>query len=420
MSEILPLSFYAHILGFDAESDAQCVGLCTDTRILKTGEIYIALKGENFDGHAFVQQALDDGAIAVVVSEPTQVQGRVWQVENTSDAYLKLASGYFNEVFTGQSLGITGSNGKTTLKEMMASILSQKGSVLATEKNYNNEVGLPRTLMQAKRTHQYAVLEMGAAKPNDIAWLTRWIQLDVAVVNNVSAAHLGGYDSVEQIAQTKGAIYQALKSQGTSVIPRVSDYRNTLVDLAEGHKIQTVLPDSECIFELSLLGAHHQENALTAWTMAKALNVDDESIRVGLKQVQAEAGRLKLHEVSSKLNVIDDTYNANGASIKAAVDVLTECDGQTALVLGAMAELGQQSDEIHQAVGDYAKARVNQVWSLNAPAYGVNNKNDFETLMNSIEEWIQSQDKATILVKGSRSAKMERVIEQLMEAHLCS
>lgn len=433
-------------------ADAEFSRVSTDTRTLQPGDLFVALKGEQFDGHDYVQLAFEKGAVAAMVSRAVAVERPLLLVDDTLLGLGQLAR-LWSAQFAPRKVAITGSCGKTTLKEMVAAILVNVGATHATRGNLNNEIGVPLTLLQLKPEHQFAVIECGANHMGEIAYTAGLTQPDVAIVNIVAPAHLEGFGSIDNVARAKGEIYDALKSDGVAIInlddayasqflsqtadkrrltfalrnPHADVYAETLQMGVNGrYDVRIHTPTFVVAVNLPLLGLHNVRNALAATAIAVALGVDADAIRQGLQSVQATKGRLCPVSDVPGFHLIDDTYNANPASICAAIDVLAEASSPTCLVLGGMGELGDTSDALHEQVGEYAAAKgIQSVYSLgsNAVFYqrGYVKGGQPGTFRICPDHQAIAQALATnekdklILIKGSRSTTMEKVIAALRD-----
>ena len=429
-------------VGFEAVS--------TDTRTIQQGDLFVALKGENFDGARFVAQAAKAGAVAAVVNQDSgcgiQDAGvPLLFVEDTRLALGKLAA-YWRAQFDIPLVAITGSNGKTTVKEMLACILRQAAgsadAVLATRGNLNNDIGMPLTLLQLNASHRYAVIEMGMNHSGEIDYLTRIAAPDAALINNASGAHLEGLGSVEAVARAKGEIFSGLQHHGTAVInaddlhaslwralagahpllefgldPQ-ADVHGTWHPRDDGLRLDVATPQGIFTADLRVPGAHNARNALAATAAAIALNISLETIAIGLQKFRGVAGRLERKSALHGASLIDDTYNANPASVRAAIGVLAQSTGKRILVLGDMGELGGDAKKLHAEVGEDARhAGIEKLYALGvlseaaASAFGVNARHfeRIEDLQSALENELDAD--TTVLVKGSRFMKMERVVQ---------
>lgn len=447
----------------------------TDTRTLARGDLFVALEGDRFDAHDYLSQALDRGAKGLVVDQkykqklPAAAGHAVWMVSDTTVA-LGFISHYQRQYFQYPLIAITGSSGKTTVKGMLREILSvSAGSdrVFATRGNYNNHIGVPLSLLQLNQSHRYAVIEMGASGPNDIAYLTDIANPNVAVINNVMASHVEGFGSIDAIAKGKGEIYKQLGDQACAVINASDHYakqwllqnrRRKVIAFSTSMKnisIENIYCDvraeraekqkngcytfslicgrQSTFVKLSVLGSHNIANAIAAAACAHALDVDVESIAEGLKNFEGEPGRLQISLGIGGAILIDDTYNANPGSMKAAIDVLASMPVKKILVMGDMAELGSRDIQEHEAIGRYvAEKNIDYFFSVgefsqyanaavvaNNTSVEVNHYSDCDDLSEYLRGWLNqrinqsmSSDYA-ILVKGSRSSKMERIIRAI-------
>ena len=444
--------------------DVRFESVSTDSRKIKAGDLFIALRGEHFDGYEFAATALQSGAVAVMVNagsyeaNPSGLSsGRILLVEDTRLALGQLAA-HWRRQFDIPLSAVTGSNGKTTVKEMLASILREAAGsedvVLATKGNLNNDIGMPLTLLQLDARHRYAVIEMGMNHPGEIDYLTRIACPDVALVNNASGAHLEGLGSVEAVARAKGEIFAGLGDHGTAVInaddahaPLWRSLAGThdLLEFAldqnadisgqwqpEGSGLRLVArtPQGEFTALLQVPGAHNARNALAATAAAIALNVPLDTIAAGLEKFAGVTGRLQRKAGRNGAMLIDDTYNANPASMRAAIGVLAQQGGKRVFVLGDMGELGEGAATFHAEIGAEAKrAGIEKLYALGELSRdAVREFGSGARHSASLDELIAELDKeleagTTVLVKGSRFMKMERVVQACMaqgEKQCCS
>lgn len=427
--------------------DAEFNSVSIDTRTLQAGDLFIAIQGPNFDGHRFVETAHEAGAAAALVQHPVSSELPQLVVKDTRDALGTL--GVINrEAFAGTMLAMTGSAGKTTVKEMAAAILSQLGETLATHGNLNNELGVPLTLLSLEASHQYAVLELGASSIGEIAYTAGLVQPDVAILTNAAEAHIEGFGSLNNVVQAKGEIIDSLSANGTAVlnaddlncykwVSRTAGRKYLLFSLKEDRGAQFYARNCECMdngayrFEmmtpqgsiditLSQLGQHNIANALAAAAATSELGASLEAIKAGLESASPVAGRLASIDLSNGARIIDDSYNANPESLRAAIDVLSHSAGHKILVLGDMAELGDSALHDHCEAARYAQSKgidnLLTVGSLSAHAareFGPQGHafEDQATLIESLSKRINKN--TTVLVKGSRSAHMERIVQAL-------
>jgi UDP-N-acetylmuramoyl-tripeptide--D-alanyl-D-alanine ligase len=436
------------------------VAVGTDTRALPPHALFVALKGDRFDGHAFVAQAAAAGAAGAMVQTPgsgIQDPGKplpLLVVEDTRLALGALAA-HWRSRFSMPLVALTGSNGKTTVKEMLASILraavgtesgiqNPESSVLATRGNLNNDIGVPLTLFELRADHRYAVIEMGMNHAGEIRYLSGLAAPDVALVNNAAPAHIEFFSSVDAIARAKGEIFEGLKPGGTAVINADDDHAAIWRDLAAGRRvvdfgierpaavsasyrlnwleseIVVKLPQGEARAVLKAPGVHNVRNALAASAAAVALQVPVPAIGQGLARFAGIKGRLQKKAARGGATLIDDTYNANPESMRAAIDVLAACPAPTILVVGDMGELGARSAEFHRDVGAYARrqnisslfaigdAAREAVAAFGAPGAHASSLDDLLDMLRPA-----ATPQATLLVKGSRFMQMERVVGAL-------
>lgn len=455
MIEAIPLQQLALEIG--AELHASSAGqanttfdrVSTDTRAIQAGDLFVALRGENFDAHNFLSQAAENKACGLVVEqvEPSVALPQLVVADTTR------ALGQIGAVnrsrYRGPLLAITGSGGKTTVKGMAASILSQCGKTLATRGNLNNHIGVPLTLLELEAGHEFAVIEMGASAGGEIAYLVGLAKPDVAMVNNVMPAHVEGFGSVGGIAKAKGEIYQGLSAAGIAVLNLdeiyVQDWRERLPcerrltfslanpeadvyvqrpadDLSQGLVFTLVTPQGSTDVSLPIIGKHNINNALAAATCALAMGADLEAIANGLQAFRGEKGRMQLLQGLAGAVLIDDSYNANPGSVRAAIDTLVNYPGKRILVLGDLAELGEEAPNLHAELGDYARwAGVDRVVTVGpltrhlnqAFGAGASHCADHSEAIDIIKTELDAD--TAVLVKGSRSARMEVVVQAINE-----
>jgi len=425
-------------VGFDTVS--------TDTRNIRSGDLFVALKGERFDAHAFVAESAKAGAVAALVEHAVEAAIPQIVVGSTLEALATLGA-HWRGRFNIPLIALTGSNGKTTVKEMLASILrAQAGgdSVLATRGNLNNHIGVPLMLLELREAHRYAAIEMGMNHPGEIAQLATIGQPTVALVNNAQREHMEFMASVEAVARENAAVFEALPADGTAVVNADDAYADYFREAAGAHRIvdfgleqpaaisggyvlknlsseiRLRTPAGEAALTLAIPGLHNVRNALAACACAHAVGITPAVMRAGLENFRPYTGRLQVKRAVNGATVIDDTYNANPDSVRAAIDVLARCAPPTLLVLGDMGEVGDQAAAFHQEVGAYARSR--QVSALCAfgehTAAAVEAFGAAATKSGSIEELLDAvragaTPHTTVLVKGSRFMRMERVVQAL-------
>jgi len=426
--------------------DVSFSNVSTDTRKLQSGDLYIALHGELFDGHNYIKQAEQAGAVAAIVHKNIKTNLPLIKVEDTRKALGDLAAAKRDE-FKGKVAGITGSNGKTTVKEMLTAIVAKQGSVLATQGNFNNDIGLPLTVLQMQQ-EEFAVIEMGANHAGEIKYLSAIAKPNVVLINNAAAAHLEGFGSLKGVAEAKGEIYSGLADDGIAVVNIDDDFSDYWLGLIGSNKkiikfsmrdksadvyaeekninlssgLTVKVLNSELEIKLKVQGLHNVMNALAAISMSVALGIKHQYIVEALNEFCAVKGRLNFHKVSENLTVIDDTYNANAASLFAGIDVLVEQPGKHWLVLGDMGELGDDEQRIHFDAGIKArKSGVSRLLTIGSAsqyavdAFGDKAKN-FATKEELLEFIKQNQPKElVVLVKGSRFMQMEKIVESMIK-----
>lgn len=446
----MTLSKLGQLLGIPnrGQDDVLIKRITTDTRTLQPGDLFVALIGENFDGHKFVAAAKEQGAAALMVSHPVETDLPFLHVSDTLLGLAQLARAYRQSIFQKPMIAITGSSGKTTTKEMTASILRQAGETLATQGNFNNAIGVPLTLLNLMPEHQYAVIEMGANHAGEIAYTMKIAEPTISMITNVAPAHLKGFGSIEGVANAKSEIYENLTPQGTIIInlddqfakhwlkeyaersiitfgmSNTADFFATDLQADSENRYQFNLhgPFGEITIQLPLQGKHNVLNALAAAAASYTAGVTPSQIQAGLQTVSPTKGRLVNLKGKAGIRLIDDTYNANPGSVKAAIEVLAHFNGQRILVLGDLGELGEDAWRYHEQIGQEARNMgvselyaCGQLTSHTVKAFGENGFH-FATAEELIRALCEKLSKnATVLVKGSRSAKMERVVAALTE-----
>jgi len=443
------LNNLAAVLGvsFGGE-DAEFTGVSTDTRQIKKDQVFVALKGPNFDAHDYLLKAKENGAIAAVVQRDVDCTMPQIIVDDTLLALGQMANARRNS-FSGKVIGLTGSNGKTTVKELLASILKTNGNVLATKGNFNNDIGLPLTLLRIKNNEDFAVIEMGANHPGEIAYLSDITHPDIALITNAGSAHLEGFGSVEGVAKAKGEIFGGLAENGTAIINLDDNYADYWLSISRQYQQKTfslvnasadvgastikmlnggaeftlrILNKDEVTVKLPLSGEHNIANALVAAAVADSCGVSIENIKRGLEDFDVVKGRLTFLAGNNGSMVIDDTYNANLDSSKAAIDVLKTLAGKKYFVFGDLFESGENAVNIHQQVGDYAKEQnidhllaVGELTRYTVTSFGAGAQHfsSKKKLLDYLNPLIN--DNAAVLIKGSRGMKMEEIVGQLID-----
>jgi len=429
--------------------DAEIAHVCSDSRTIPSQTLFVALKGERFDGHDFAHLAVENGAHALLVTHELSLDVPQLIVKDTQKAMGEIGA-YLREVIQPKSIALTGSNGKTSVKEMVATILSQRHKVLYTAGNFNNEIGVPLTLLRLEEGDEYGVFELGANHRGEIDYTSSLVKPDVALVNNVASAHLEGFGSLAGVAAAKSEIFNHLSCGGTAVINADDAFAQAMQVAAGDHKQlcfgveaaadlqgSELEPDllgryrfkmsyltQQVSVKLPLSGRHQVSNALAATGICLTLGLSLSEIVSGFSLLEPVKGRM-LPTQLGRVRVIDDSYNANPASVSAAIDWLQEIDGYRCLVLGDLGELGDNASLLHAELGALAKNRgIEALFSLgelsaNASiAFGGVQHQELEQLVKSLINYInQLQGDVTVLVKGSRSARMERVVEALIGAY---
>jgi UDP-N-acetylmuramoyl-tripeptide--D-alanyl-D-alanine ligase len=428
--------------------DAVFTGVSIDTRSLKQNELFVAIQGPNHDGHHYLAEAIAAGASGALLSRQIATALPYVLVSDTRRALGELAS-FWRQQFDIPLVAITGSNGKTTVKEMLASILWRRGRGCVTQGNLNNDIGMPLTLLKLRQEDRYAVIEMGMNHAGEIDYLTRLARPTAALITNAGEAHLAGLGTIEDVARAKGEIFAGLVNGATAVINADDPFCGLWKQLAAPHRVLTFglseradvyaqytldrsgsavhmqTPQGVVELHLPLLGRHNVMNALAASAGALAASAPLEDIAPALAKLKAIPGRLEVKPGISGACVIDDTYNANPASLAAGLHVLKDFTGERLLVLGDMGELGAQAPALHRRIGELARALgIQRVFGLGELARqavaafdpdgrrGARHFESFEALVDALHEAMHAE--LTVLVKGSRMMRMERIVDAIV------
>jgi len=429
--------------------DVRFTGVSTDSRALSEGDLFVALRGERFDGHDFLKAAAAAKAAAAMVDSAYrgEVPLPALVVSDTRRSLGELARTW-RARFAPALVAVTGSNGKTTVKEMLAAILrrhagpgEEERAVLATRGNLNNDIGVPLTLLALRRAHRWCAIELGMNHKGEIAHLAGIARPTVALVNNAQREHLEFLRSVEEVAAENASVYDALPADGVAVVnaddPHAALFRSRagkrrtvefglagamvtgryrLERLSSEIRVQTPLGEADAT--LAIPGLHNVHNALAAAACAVAVGIPAPAIAEGLGAFRPYTGRLQVKRTAGGATVIDDSYNANPDSVRAAIDVLASCPPPTALVLGDMGEVGEHGAEFHREVGAYARTKgVSQLLAMGeATRQAVDAFGEGARHFDTVEELVSQLKSSTVLVKGSRFMKMERVVTALTGA----
>ncbi|MEW6763773.1 MAG: UDP-N-acetylmuramoyl-tripeptide--D-alanyl-D-alanine ligase [Pseudomonadota bacterium] len=431
----------AQLVGGDVAFD----GVSTDSRTAPAGALFVALKGETFDAHSFLEQVAGRGVAAVVVHAlPEGWTLPAIVVPDTLVALGRIANSWRVQ-HAIPVIGVTGSNGKTTVKEMISAILAAafgEDARLATQGNLNNEIGVPLTLFRLGAQHRAAVIEMGMNHPGEIARLAAIAQPTVAMVNNAQREHQEFMHTVEAVARENGSVLEALGQDGVAVFPgddtytalwrglakcdvltfglsEACDVRATYASNGFGNTLQVSARGAWFTVELAAAGDHNVRNALAAIASTLAAGIAQDAIRRGLESFAPVGGRLQRKQAANGATVIDDSYNANPDSMRAAIDVLAAYPAPRILVVGDMGEVGTQGKEFHEEVGAYAQQRgIEHVLATgeltrSMAASGARHYEQFDALLAALDSTLGGNSNATVLVKGSRFMKMERAVQHL-------
>jgi len=439
-------------IGVLVGDDCNFSRISIDSRTIEAGDVFLALKGENFDGHNYLEQAKDKGAIAYIVEHTIDTTLPFLVVDDTTKALGDIAAEH-RRGFSGKVVAITGSSGKTTVKGMLRAICEASGTCLSTQGNFNNHIGVPLTLLRLNNNYQYAVVEAGTSGEGEIHYLTEIIDPDIALVVNVMPAHLEGFGSVEAIAREKASIYGGASGRSEVVVNLDDANRGILMEQLGAREItgfsisaDSRFPVKELVkasdlrldalqrasfsvtvgaerldIRLAVFGEHNVQNALAAIACAVRLGVDSAHIKSGLEAYSGDTGRMQTVKGINGATVIDDSYNANPGSMKAAIDYLAGFDCSV-LVCGEMGELGSASSSLHREIGEYAKDKgIAQLFCVGsktkdvAEAFGCqahvfDNK---ALLVDALKP--QLAPNMVVMVKGSRSSKMETIVEAVTQ-----
>lgn len=427
-------------------ADSEYKRIVIDSRVVQKDDCFFAIKGEFFDGHDFIVEVAQKGASVAVVDHAVVSDIPIIIVANTRKALIDLAR-FYRETASIPVVAITGSCGKTTTRAMLENILKQSSCVLASQKSFNNDIGLPLTLLQLKPDHHYLVLEIGTNHPGEIAALTNIAKPTLSVVTMIAGVHTEGFGSIENIAVEKAEIYAGLSEDGVAVVNADDPFADYFKKIANRHRVITFgtdhqagimakdvsihadgkinftlqIMDKTVFIALPLLGEHNVVNALAAAAVAFALAIPIQCIKQGLESVQPEYGRLVMKKSIMGANIIDDSYNANPTSVKAAIRVLTHQSSDPILVLGDMKELGKDVEALHAAIGEFALQQgVKKLFCYGAmsvfaaKAFGKNAFyfDDQQQLLEALK--LSLTKDTTVLVKGSHSMKMKNIVDAIV------
>ncbi|AFP85694.1 UDP-N-acetylmuramoyl-tripeptide--D-alanyl-D-alanine ligase [secondary endosymbiont of Heteropsylla cubana] len=438
---------HAEWLGNDCTIDT----ISTDSRVLAGKQsLFVALRGKQFDGHDFAKKS---NSTALLVNRPLPINVPQLIVADTHSALGQLGV-WVRQQITTRVVALTGSSGKTLVKEMTSAILQECGQVLKTDGNCNNQIGVPLTLLQLTPSHDFAVIELGANQPTEIAWMIKLIQPETTLINNVSPAHLDGFKSLSGVAQAKSEIFTGLPINGCAILNadsndwlrwkellkekavwRFSVHKSVGVDFFASnveHKRDSLCftittPRGKCSVRLALLGEHNIANALAACALAISVGADLPAVSSGLGKIRPLSGRINPILLRKNQLLLDDTYNANVSSMNAAIQVLNTMTGYRVMVVGDMAELGEQAIKWHQLIGEnIRKTNIDKVLSVGRLSYFISQTSrrgehfqDKDQIVTRLTQLLSAKKTITILIKGSRSAGMEKVVQILEEITRC-
>lgn len=420
--------------------------ISTDSRTLKPGALFVAIKGENFDGHEFISEAISKGAKALVVSKEITAEIPVFLVEDTLQEYGQIAAAHRNS-FNIPVIAITGSCGKTTVTALVSQILSQKAKILAPKGSFNNEIGLPKTLLELNSEHQYVVLEMGARKAGDIGYLAKIARPTVGMINNAAGVHLETFGDLDGVAKAKGEMYESLSTNSYAVVNVDDSYapywlsniksKNIVTfglenpaDITcdyiveEHHQLRFSISTEKESVEICLpmLGLHNVMNVLAATAIVSCLQIPLIQVKSALESFQGVNRRMQRKAGRNGSTIIDDSYNANPKAMNSAIDVLAKQQGKKLLVIGDMLELGSLEQQYHKEIGLYAKqSGIQKLYSFGKLAmiaskeFGTNSCS-YNNKQDLIKDLLQNLDEnTTVLVKGSNGMKLDEVVQAIEE-----
>jgi UDP-N-acetylmuramoyl-tripeptide--D-alanyl-D-alanine ligase len=442
---MMQLSEIANLLNVSVSTDVALTGVSIDSRQVIPGNLFIALAGDRFDGHTFVNEAIAAGAAAVICSRDIpDITLPQLVVKDPIKALAAIASAHRHKL-SCEVIALTGSNGKTTVKEMIAKILPEPS--YATPGNLNNHIGVPLSVLQLKEAHRYAVFELGANHSGEISYTVAIAQPKVVLINNIAPAHIGEFGSIEGVARAKGEIYQGVISSGTAVVNDDDNFahfwdsllthvnilrfsakhpsdiyaKEMTYDKEDCGRFCLVVPDGEIDIKLHVPGAHNVQNALAAAACTYALGIPLTTIAEGLAQFYGVGGRMTFLQGKNNAVIIDDTYNANLSSSLSALDVLAKRPGRRVFVFGDMGELGDWSEDHHRDVGTAAHERgiellmtCGAMSELTSKAYGLTARHYLRQDDLIRDLLVELNANTTVLVKGSRSSAMEKIVHQLV------
>ncbi len=449
MMRLLLSEAAAHLGGELHGADREFTGLCTDTRAMTDQCLFVALHGPNFDGHDYAESALAQGAAAALVARPLARTQPCIVVPDPRVAMGALSAAW-RDRFDPRCIGITGSNGKTTVKDMLAAILAREQPVLANAGNLNNDIGLPLTLARLNKGHRYLITEMGANHPGEIAALAALAKPQLGIITLIAPAHLEGFGSIEAIARAKGELLTALPEAGIAVVNADDAYQDLWRRLSAGRTLwrfgfsaqadvvveaqletgssalRLRTPVGDITVRLPLAGRHNALNAAAATCAALALGVQPEQIISGLESIRPIQGRLQPKRAVNGMRILDDSYNASPQSLRAGLEVLAAYPAPRCLVFADMLELGAEADAAHVEVGRLARALgIEQLFAtgplsaMTATEFGAGavHFSDQAELISALGEQVDSR--MTVLIKGSRSMHMENVVKALIGDQPC-
>jgi len=414
-----------------------------DTRTLKSKEVYIALEGKNFDGHTFIPEAIKKGASAIILNKSVDC-GIPYIIVKDSYIFMNKIAAHNRNLFDGKVIGVTGTNGKTTTKQIIANLLNTQGSCHQTIGNKNNQIGVPYSLLTLEKDHYFSVIEMGTSEPGEIEKLNSIVKPDIAAITNVSMGHLDGLRDAESIAEEKGNILNFFKDDGIAILPRDSNFFGYWSKGTNAKQIISfgIHDDSDfkvsnieidilnnlthfCLrfdgkdeeFSINGIGQHNALNAALSIAVGLLCGVGIESITNNLIYTELPERRLNVFKSLKKSILIDDSYNSNPASLKNAIDSMNGLKRKKICIFGAMKELGKNSKKLHQEMYEYANDRVDEILCIGEEWSECNSSEDLAIFKNhdDLYDYLVSiiEEETILLVKGSRSTRMDKIADKL-------
>ncbi|CAL4321072.1 UDP-N-acetylmuramoyl-tripeptide--D-alanyl-D-alanine ligase [Buchnera aphidicola (Neophyllaphis podocarpi)] len=422
-----------------------------NSKKITLGSLFIALVGNNFNAHHFINEAIIKGAQGLLIEKEVQYNIPQILVTNTSKALEEIAS-WLRKTTNVTLIALTGSSGKTSVKEITAKILKKKGKTIFTPKNLNNKIGVSITLLKLKEHHKYAVIEVGANNPGEIKYINKIIKPNIVLINNIHYAHLKGFKSINGVAKAKQEIFSNLDEKGIIIINSDSNkwkiwnksikdkkvlcfsikrkadfFADNIYISTKGLKFNLNTRKNKIPIKVPLLGTHNISNILAATAIVSCMNLPLKKIKNTITKLKQITGRLKIIKLSKKKYLIDDTYNANIGSMNAAINFLNSINGYKIIITGDMHELGDKSTYYHKFIGNKIKnSKINRIFSIGKLSQHISKQNKqgqhfytHEELVNKVKKLIMHKKNIIVLIKGSRNSKMEKILGKIQEKITC-